>query len=53
MALRKIIFDNATVGARDLGERLEHRKKWRQRWDRLTGKARRAKEDPQLEKSVA
>ncbi|MBQ7221790.1 MAG: iron ABC transporter permease [Synergistaceae bacterium] len=26
------------VGARDLGERLEARKKWRQRWARLTGK---------------
>ncbi len=26
------------VGARDLGERLERRKKWKQRWARLTGK---------------
>ena len=26
------------VGARDLGERLEARKKWRKRWARLTGK---------------
>ena len=26
------------VGARDLGERLEARKKWRQRWAKLTGK---------------
>ncbi|MBQ7592847.1 MAG: iron ABC transporter permease [Synergistaceae bacterium] len=26
------------VGARDLGERLEARKKWRRRWARLTGK---------------
>ena len=26
------------VGARDLGERLEARKKWRQRWARLTGR---------------
>ncbi len=26
------------VGARDLGERLEARKRWRQRWRRLTGK---------------
>ena len=25
------------VGARDLGERLEHRKKWKARWERLTG----------------
>ena len=27
------------VGARDLGERLERRKKRRERWHRLTGKA--------------
>ena len=26
------------VGARDLGERLEARKKWRQRWEKLTGR---------------
>ena len=26
------------VGARDLGERLEARKKWKRRWARLTGK---------------
>ena len=26
------------VGARDLGERLEARKKWRKRWERLTGR---------------
>lgn len=26
------------VGARDLGERLEARKKWRKRWEKLTGK---------------
>ncbi|MBQ9564915.1 MAG: iron ABC transporter permease, partial [Synergistaceae bacterium] len=26
------------VGARDLGERLEARKKWRRRWQRLTGR---------------
>ena len=26
------------VGARDLGERLERRKKWKQRWAKLTGK---------------
>lgn len=26
------------IGARDLGERLEARKKWRRRWARLTGK---------------
>lgn len=30
------------VGARDLGERLEARKKWRQRWARLTGKTKSA-----------
>ncbi|MBQ3402711.1 MAG: iron ABC transporter permease [Synergistaceae bacterium] len=28
------------VGARDLGERLEARKRWRQRWAKLTGKIR-------------
>ena len=28
------------VGSRDLGERLERRKKWKARWARLTGKAR-------------
>ena len=26
------------VGSRDLGERLENRKKWRQRWERIRGK---------------
>ena len=26
------------VGVLDLGERLEARKKWRQRWEKLTGK---------------
>ena len=31
------------VGARDLGERLERRKKWKQRWARLTGKGKPAK----------
>ncbi len=31
------------VGSRDLGERLEHRKKRRERWDRLTGASRREK----------
>ncbi len=28
------------VGARDLGERLERRKKWKQRWAKLTGKGK-------------
>ena len=32
------------VGARDLGERLEHRKKWKNRWQRLTGRAGKAEE---------
>ena len=32
------------VGARDLGERLERRKKWKQRWARLTGKEDKEKE---------
>jgi len=27
------------VGSRDLGERLESRRKWKQRWARLTGRA--------------
>jgi len=30
------------VGARDLGERLESKKRWRNRWDKLTGKSKKA-----------
>ena len=30
------------VGARDLGERLESKKRWRDRWDKLTGKSKKA-----------
>ena len=30
------------VGARDLGERLEAKKRWRDRWDKLTGKSKKA-----------
>ena len=30
------------VGSRDLGERLEAKKRWRERWDKLTGKSKKA-----------
>jgi iron(III) transport system permease protein len=30
------------VGSRDLGERLDAKKRWRERFDRLTGKRRKA-----------
>ncbi len=30
------------VGARDLSERLEAKKRWRERWDKLTGKSKKA-----------
>lgn len=33
-----ILYLVYSVGARDLGERLEARKKWRQRWRKLTGR---------------
>ena len=33
------------VGARDLGERLEHRKKWKARLEKITGRQKKAKQE--------